>query len=225
MRKDLGKIQEEVEGLKKSFLLVSEKNRQIASILDIEAPEIGLGVGGRQLKFEKSGLLALNLIDSLKVALFVEKRLLEDSYNELLTRQEIIQYTPTIKPVKGYLTAGFGMRVDPFTGEFKPHLGVDISAPRGTPVVATANGVVKFAGFYHGYGKLVIIRHGTLFETWYAHLSTITVSPGNKVKRGDIIGSVGSTGITTGTHLHYEVHAGGRPTNPLNYFYPEIVVD
>ncbi|MGB9561216.1 MAG: M23 family metallopeptidase [bacterium] len=229
MRKELVELEEELKGLRSSFAMVYEKNRKIASILEIDAPSNGLGVGGAQLETKgvelDNRVSLLKAIDSLKVALFVEKRLLEDSYRELASRQELIRFTPTIKPVKGYLTAGFGMRIDPFTGELKPHLGVDLSAPKGTPVIASADGIVKFAGFYHGYGKLVIINHGKIYETWYGHLNSINVSIGQKIKRGEKIGTVGSTGLATGTHLHYEVRAGGRPQNPLNYFYPDLVVD
>jgi murein DD-endopeptidase MepM/ murein hydrolase activator NlpD len=125
--------------------------------------------------------------------------------------------TPTILPTKGLVTAGFGYRKSPFTGKREFHEGMDIAAPLGTPIRATADGIVSFAGPAATFGNVVFIQHGHGFATAYGHNSTIRVRTGQRVRRGDIIAYVGNTGRTTGPHVHYEVHVDGVPSNPLNY--------
>ncbi|NOZ93799.1 MAG: peptidoglycan DD-metalloendopeptidase family protein [Acidobacteria bacterium] len=125
--------------------------------------------------------------------------------------------TPSIAPVIGVLTDGFGRRRDPFTGRPAYHRGIDISARRGTPVMAPADGVVTFTGRQRGFGREIRISHGFGVVTVYGHLSSIGVAPGDRVHRGDVIGRVGSTGRSTGPHLHYEVHVDGAAVNPLYY--------
>jgi murein DD-endopeptidase MepM/ murein hydrolase activator NlpD len=126
-------------------------------------------------------------------------------------------YTPTLWPVIGQITARFGERLDPFNGEGEFHTGVDISANYGTPVRATADGVVIEAREDAGYGRLVVVDHGFGVTSWYAHLSSFTVLPGSRVKRGDVIGYVGVSGRTTGPHVHYEVRINGAPVNPMRF--------
>jgi len=111
----------------------------------------------------------------------------------------------------------FGMRVDPFSGEGTFHRGVDISAPIGTPVRATADGIVVFSDVQSGYGRLVVIDHGVGMQTWYAHLSRFIAVAGQQVRRGAVVGLVGTSGRVTAPHLHYEVHLGGNAVNPYNY--------
>ncbi len=135
----------------------------------------------------------------------------------LASRQERLSATPTVAPVVGVLTDGFGRRRDPFTGRWAHHRGLDISARRGTPVRAPADGVVAFAGRQRGLGKVVKISHGFGYVTVFGHLHSIDVSPGDTVRRGETIGTVGSTGRSTGPHLHYEVHVDGTAVNPLYY--------
>ena len=114
-------------------------------------------------------------------------------------------------------TSGFGMRRHPLTGRQTMHNGLDWAGPRGTPILASADGVVKRAGRQGGYGNLVIIEHDFGIETYYAHLNSIDVRVGQRVSRGQKIGGMGTTGASTGVHLHYEVRVGGRPVNPLTY--------
>lgn len=128
---------------------------------------------------------------------------------------ELANATPSIWPTLGWLTSGFGRRTDPFTGGPDVHAGLDIAADRGHPVYATANGVVQGAGWSGDYGNMVIITHESGLTTRYAHLSRMAVSAGAIVKRGDVVGFVGSTGRSTSPHLHYEVIANGRQVNPL----------
>lgn len=129
-----------------------------------------------------------------------------------------IERTPFAMPVRGArLTSGFGTRSDPFTGRRRQHTGQDWGGTRGTPTQATADGVVTHAGTMSGYGNLVIIQHDFGFETYYAHLSSIAVREGQRVSRGDRVGGMGSTGRSTGVHLHYEIRVGGTPINPMTY--------
>ncbi len=115
------------------------------------------------------------------------------------------------------LTAGFGQRMDPLSGEGAFHAGIDISAPNGTPVEATADGLVFYASPDAGYGNAVLIDHGCGITTKYGHLSKMFVLVGQEVKRGQVIGAVGTTGKATGPHLHYEVHVNETPVNPSHY--------
>jgi hypothetical protein len=127
--------------------------------------------------------------------------------------------TPSIWPVRGVITAGFGQRMDPFTGEGTLHTGVDIAVPVGTLIRAAADGILFHAGPDAGYGNEALIDHGYGLTTKYGHLRTLTVVVGQEVSRGQIIGTVGVTGRTTGPHLHYEVLVGGTPVNPVNYLH------
>jgi murein DD-endopeptidase MepM/ murein hydrolase activator NlpD len=135
----------------------------------------------------------------------------------LETRDRMLASTPTIAPAVGLITGGFGRRLDPITGRPAFHSGIDISAVRGLPVKAPADGVVVFAGHDSGLGRTVRISHGFGFTTVYGHLDRIDVEPGEEVERGDVVGRLGNSGRSTGPHLHYEVHADGQAVNPLNY--------
>lgn len=124
---------------------------------------------------------------------------------------------PSIWPVEGYITSHFGPRNSPFTGKRRMHAGMDIGAPSGTPIIAPADGIVIFSGRGNGYGEMIEIYHARGMVTRYAHMSKRIAKSGWKVKRGEIIGLVGSTGRSTGPHLHYEVLLSGLPTNPLRH--------
>ena len=130
-------------------------------------------------------------------------------------RNQLAAATPSIWPTHGWLSSSMGNRADPLTGEKDFHPGLDISADKGDPVYSTADGKVTHAASAGNYGNLVIVDHGYGLETRYGHLSVFKVAMGQKVKRGDLLGLVGSTGRTTGSHLHYEVRANGRILNPL----------
>ena len=130
-------------------------------------------------------------------------------------QQALASATPSIWPIAGWISSGFGNRRDPFTGTGDFHAGLDISADRGHPIVAPADGTVSGAAYNGNYGNLVTIDHGFGLATRYGHLSRFAVSPGQQVRRGDVIGYVGSTGRSTSPHLHYEVLVNGQLTNPL----------
>lgn len=125
---------------------------------------------------------------------------------------------PSRMPVEGVkMTSDYGMRVHPVLGGRRAHKGVDLAAPSGTPVFATADGTVGMAQWYSSYGKYISIDHGADLETRYAHLSDYIVAPGQSVKKGQLIGYIGSTGRSTGPHLHYEVRVAGEAVNPVPY--------
>ncbi len=125
---------------------------------------------------------------------------------------------PSRMPLEGAsLTSGFGMRTHPVLGGRRQHAGIDLAAPTGTPVYATADGVIGRADWYSSYGLYISINHGASMETRYAHLSRLAVAAGDNVKKGDLIGYVGSTGRSTGPHLHYEVRVEGLAVNPIPY--------
>jgi len=124
---------------------------------------------------------------------------------------------PTLWPVEGRITAGFGERTDPFNGEGAFHRGVDIASPYGTRVIAPADGVVEYADIINGYGRAIILQHGQGVSTLYGHLSGFGVSHGQIVHRGDTLGYVGISGRSTGPHLHYEVRIFNTPVNPYKY--------
>ena len=129
----------------------------------------------------------------------------------------LVNTVPSLWPVDGRLRGHFGRRTDPFSGEGAFHPGVDIIAPTGTPVRATADGVVQLAEFVRGYGRLVVIDHGNGFQTYYAHLSRFAVVAGQEIRRGELVGNVGASGRVTAPHLHYEVRRLGNPINPYSY--------
>lgn len=120
-------------------------------------------------------------------------------------------------PVQGLLTSGFGFRRSPFTGQSSFHSGLDIASPVGTKVFAPSDGTVVFSGWKSGYGNVLLIDHGFGLQTLYAHNSRLLVKEGDTVKRGALISHVGSTGSSTGAHLHYEVHVDGMPIDPMNF--------
>jgi murein DD-endopeptidase MepM/ murein hydrolase activator NlpD len=126
-------------------------------------------------------------------------------------------HTPSVAPTKGWMTSVFGYRTSPFTGNREFHRGIDIAGRLGTPVIATADGVVQSAGGKRNLGKSVTLRHGYGVETRYGHLQEVLVQPGDKVKRGQKIGLMGSTGRSTGPHLHYQVEVNRKPVNPQTY--------
>jgi murein DD-endopeptidase MepM/ murein hydrolase activator NlpD len=145
-------------------------------------------------------------------------RALFHSWKKLDQLQEGVIAIPSIKPVNNVtINSGFGVRSDPFRGGAAMHSGVDIPGPIGTPIYATADGVVDRAGWVGGYGNMVELGHGRGIQTRYGHLSSIMVSAGTRVKRGQLVGLMGSTGRSTGSHLHYEVRLDGTAVNPMPF--------
>lgn len=153
------------------------------------------------------------------------------SYSELANliknKEQLLAATPAIQPVSNLdlnrIASGFGYRIDPIYKTVKMHAGLDFSAPQGTPIYATADGRIKIAGYSDGgYGNHVVISHGYGYETLYGHMVRIKAKRGQSVKRGEVIGYVGSTGKSTGSHLHYEVHKNGQRLDPVYFFYNDL---
>lgn len=153
------------------------------------------------------------------------------SYNEIdglvKNKEELLSHTPAIQPVSNKdlsrIASGFGYRIDPVYKTIKMHAGLDFAAPQGTPIYATADGTVTTSGNSgNGYGNHVIIRHGYGYETLYGHMVKVKSRVGQAVKRGEVIGWVGSTGKSTGPHCHYEVHKNGNKIDPVYFFYNDL---
>jgi murein DD-endopeptidase MepM/ murein hydrolase activator NlpD len=140
------------------------------------------------------------------------------SVRSVVNRQQVLaSSTPSIWPTTGWLTSNYGGRKDPFTGGIDYHPGLDISADKGKPVRATADGTISQAGWSGAYGNMVLVQHRFGLSTRYGHMSKLAVTPGQVVNRGDVIGYVGSTGRSTASHLHYEVLLNGQTINPLKF--------
>jgi len=227
MEAKLNELNSTISSLKSQMAELIEKEKKVRMVFglpQVDAQIRELGVGGpvpsklinASPEVEEVYVAESELQKLLRQARF-EKENFEKIYSSLSDRKKTLDHTPSIKPTSGYLSCGFGMRVDPFTGRNQLHRGVDLATDIGTPVYVTADGVVSHVGRDVGLGKLVQINHLYGYTTVYAHLSRIAVKRGQHVKRGDIIGAVGNTGYSTGPHLHYEIHYQGRAKNPLRY--------
>ena len=162
--------------------------------------------------------------DQLVVRLAAQSRSLSELEQIASKKSDMLKSIPAIRPLKNMhtITSGFGRRYHPILKTLRAHTGVDITAPKGTPVYATADGTVSGENPGSGYGIAVLINHGFSYQTLYAHLSKKVVKPGQKVKRGQLVGYVGSTGMASGSHRHYEVIKNGTPVNPVYYFNADI---
>jgi murein DD-endopeptidase MepM/ murein hydrolase activator NlpD len=145
-------------------------------------------------------------------------------------KEKLLSHTPAIQPVSNKdltrIASGFGYRIDPIYKTTKMHAGIDFTAPQGTPIYATAMGTIRVAGNTgNGYGNHVVINHGYGYETLYGHMVKIKVKSGQQITRGEVIGWVGSTGKSTGPHVHYEVHKNGNKIDPVYFFYNDLSAD
>jgi murein DD-endopeptidase MepM/ murein hydrolase activator NlpD len=156
-----------------------------------------------------------------------EQKSYDDIEKMIANKQQLLAATPAIQPVSNKdltrVASGYGYRIDPIYKTTKFHAGLDFTAPQGTPIYATANGTVEVAGFTEGgYGNHVVINHGYGYQTLYGHMFKVKAHVGQVVKRGEVIGYVGSTGKSTGPHCHYEVHKNGVPVDPIYFFYNDL---
>ena len=189
-----------------------------------------VGVGGsprydwlRQFKYE--GLLSrtYSKLEQVERTLVMQSTSFDQVIDLVWSKEEWMAARPAIQPIsmKDLVRYGssFGMRMHPILNVVRPHEGIDLTAPRGTNIYATADGEVIEAGYRAGgFGKKVLIDHGYGYHTLYGHCSEVLVEPGQKVKRGEVIAKVGSTGLSKSPHLHYEVHVNGHPVDPINYY-------
>ncbi|PIE01509.1 MAG: hypothetical protein CSA81_11300 [Acidobacteria bacterium] len=213
--------------------LFEAKSSELAQLVGAEdSGQQNVGLGGPEVSsdmdaspelfnnelnsYMRSDLSMLN-----RKAELVEQRLssVEETYK---TKRDMLDAIPSLLPANGWFASGFRHRKDPFTGKRTFHKGLDISCDHGTPVYAPASGVVTGRGRNGGFGKMLVINHGNGIVTKYAHLSKFNVSKGQRVKKGDLVAYVGSTGRSTGPHLHYEVHKNKKAVNPMKYIIKDI---
>ncbi len=209
LRAENDRQRQELEKLNNRVEKVEDTSRKLAEKSGVVQEDSVLpGTGGPELPLDEMALATL----ASKMSRLEENM---SDYEQVLRQRG---YTPTIWPVDGTLEGGFGGRRNPFGGPgYEFHTGQDIEAPMGASVVAGAQGHVSFVGWQNGYGQLVVIDHGGGLSTRYGHLSHIDVENGQQVSRGQLVGKVGSTGRSTGPHLHYEVRINDEPVNPLQY--------
>ncbi|MCS4238846.1 M23 family metallopeptidase [Myroides odoratus] len=245
-------LEREVAEFKTNYTLLNKKIDLIAEVLDelevrdneiyrayfntapIPEEQRKAGLGGinrykefKNLQNEKLLRLTTEKIDLIAKQTAIQSRSLDDIINLAKGKEKLLAAIPAIQPVKNeslkHMASGYGYRSDPFTKIKKFHSGMDFSVNIGTPIYATGDGrVTRANNQLSGYGNLIEVEHGYGYQTRYAHLSKYNVKQGQTVKRGDIIGYAGSTGRSSGPHLHYEVHYKGNPVNPLNYYYGDI---
>lgn len=226
---------------------VNQLNKVLADIEDrddniyrtiFEAEPIGkekrnAGIGGSDRYqdlngFENSKLITetTRKIDALGRRLFIQSKSYDEIFDLAKNKEKMLASIPAIQPISNKdltrIASGFGFRLHPVFKTWRMHTGIDFTAQIGTPIYATGDGKVINPSGLTGYGKVIVIDHGFGYETLYAHCSKIIVMPGQKVKRGEIIGYVGNSGVSTGPHVHYEVLKNGVPVNPVNYFYQDL---
>ncbi len=232
LREQIADFREAAAELESNVAWVGQREREarlLAGLDPVDDETRRLGIGGPMLQIEPSGSIKGDLrgdlrdqesrLEKLRRDLAFQKQSLSEVLTTLQSNKEKLARTPTICPVRsGYsLSSGFGARTDPFTGRWGQHNGTDFRAAPGTPVLSTADGVVRFVGLNGDFGLCVQIDHGDGLETSYCHLASTSVRPGQRLKRGERIGSVGNSGRSTGSHLHYEVLLHGRPVDPGRY--------
>ncbi|WP_298221135.1 peptidoglycan DD-metalloendopeptidase family protein [Flavobacterium sp.] len=242
----------EIDNFKLQYAILNKKMDQIDEVLEnieerdnniyrvyfntspIPEEQRKAGFGGinryKQLEGYDNSELVVNTskrVDVISKELVIQSKSLDEILKLAKEKNNLLAAIPAIQPVRNenlkQIASGFGYRSDPFTKVRKFHEGMDFSAKTGTPIYATGDGVVDRAdNTASGYGNHIVIRHGFGYETLYGHLSKYKCRAGQRVKRGDIIGYVGSTGRSEAPHLHYEVHKGGEVVNPLNFYYGNI---
>lgn len=209
--------------IEKKLKLFDEKTTKLATLVGVDAnASVTGGLGGATyFDNELSRYLRYDLSLVEQKSTIVEQRI-EDLDEAFKTQKELLDATPSLLPAKGWLVSGFAYRTDPFTKKKTWHNGLDISCPQGTPVYAPADGVVSRKGYHGGFGNLLQINHGNGIETKYGHLSKFNVTKGQRVQRGDLIGYVGTTGRSTGPHLHFEIHSDDKAVDPMKYIIEDI---
>lgn len=234
LEQELDRIQSQLHSVDTQLETLIEKDRRVrllAGMNGIDEEVLDVGVGGPGLDTpEGSELWTLdaNASEAAYAARYdlevLERRIgllsesMDAAADSMEAHRDLLEATPSILPAAGLLSSNFSPnRFHPILHRWTAHEGTDIHAIEGTPILAAASGTVKSSGWKTGYGNTVVIDHGYGYTTLYGHASKLLVRRGERVKRGDVIAQVGSTGLATAAHLHYEVHVAGRPVNPMNY--------
>jgi murein DD-endopeptidase MepM/ murein hydrolase activator NlpD len=237
LAREIGELHGRLTGLSDTLSSISRRDARIRVLANLEpidpqVQEAGIGGPGSS-DLNLSGLSGLTRRSAeVRVdlgALIRRANLLASSFKEAADSLSLhtarLAATPSIMPTQGWLSSAFSaMRTHPILHLARPHEGIDVSAPMGSPIEAPAAGVVSDAGWETGYGNTITINHGFGIVTKFAHASKLLVKTGQRVARGQRIALVGNSGLATGPHLHYEVHVNGRPVDPLKYVLPEGVV-
>ena len=220
----VGALATRVGRMQAQLIRLDALGRQLTEVAKLDRGEFDFdhppAVGGPRTEAGAGPVVpALNdMLDSVGAAIDDRGRQLTALQNLILTRELARQIVPGGRPVEsGYISSLYGQRTDPFDGRSAFHQGIDFAGTPGTRVLAVADGIVSHAGVDGGYGRLIEITHGNGYVTRYAHNAKLLVEPGQTVKRGDPIALMGSTGRSTGTHLHFEVLRDGRPVNPMSF--------
>lgn len=215
-------VEETIGELRQKIAEFEKQTEKLAFIAGLEMSHLGRGGQGANRSLEsmepqaRADLLKSEALDLADRGSLLGSRM--DLVEKALDQnRERGRRLPALLPVRGLLGSGFGWRRDPFTGLRQFHRGIDISAPRGTPIIAPADGLVTSAGRHSGFGNLLVVSHGDGVVTTYGHLAAFKVQPGQKVQRGQVIALVGSSGRSTSSHLHYEVHQNGKEVDPSQY--------
>lgn len=198
--------------------VVDQTNEQLASLEQL-ASEVSVAYGIKQKLEGPNDIRAEGkLVPTFNETVEEYNYLRSSNFSRaMFARRWHVNTRPSIWPVDGPLMSSYGERTDPVSGEGGYHTGVDIAAAVGTPVHATADGIVVFAGFFGGYGRLVMVDHDNGYETYYAHLSRFDVVAGQEIRLGETVGAVGASGRVTAPHLHYEVRIRKTPVNPYRF--------
>lgn len=217
LRQEVDSLRQRYDALEKAN---SQANQDLAT-LQVFASEVSIAYGIKRklegpTEISMEGRLVPTVTESLDEYNFLKSANFS-RFHRRTPSPLSVGARPSLWPVDGRLLSYFGRRDDPFSSGRAFHAGVDISAPTGTPVKATADGVAVFSEYSGAYGRLVVIDHGRGVHTYYAHLSRVSVIAGQEVRRGDIVGLSGASGRVTSPHLHYEVRLGGSPVNPYPY--------
>ncbi len=241
LAEEIQRMRERMVGLRDTLNQFSEREQELRLLAGLNPTDASVqqaGIGGPTGTWsERDSLatlgpngqqaLAARLdVDALTRRASVLTRSLNEAYDSLSRQRERMAATPSIMPTKGWLTSAFAReRVHPILHLARPHEGIDVSAPMGVEIDAPAAGIVTDVRWEEGYGNLLTLDHGFGLVTRYAHCSKILVVRGQRVKRGQKIAQVGSTGLSTGPHLHYEVWVNGKPVDPFKYVMPDAIVD
>ena len=223
--KEISQIDRMLQSLERRYSKIIFHDEILRLGLDIPSQDEVrmLGTGGRYFPDESNTVLDRKVVllrkklDKIKIEQKIEERSLSDLEFNLLRSRDELKHTPSIMPTWGRITSGFGWRRDPFTGKRTFHNGIDVANKTGTPIVAAASGEVVYIGRMGRLGLCVKINHGYGYKSLYGHIKNSTVKVGEKVKRGNIIAYMGSSGRSTGTHLHYSIFKHGKAVNPRDH--------